>query len=139
VRGTDPIDYAVGEIRSGASSPDGRTTITVNRLGRGVFAGTDRQSAEPARSFPLLVRFDDGSEARAFVDGRNERSTLEFDSRSRAVSATIDPGEVMLLDANRSNNARLVAAPPTDRTGLRLVMNWVIWLQNVMLTYTAIA
>ena len=32
-----------------------------------------------------------------------------------------------------------LAAPRTDRTGLRLVMNWVIWLQHAMLTYTAIA
>jgi hypothetical protein len=51
----------------------------------------------------------------------------------------IDPDEVVLIDAEPANNGRLLADPPADRTGLRLVMNWVIWLQHAMLTYTAIA
>jgi hypothetical protein len=73
------------------------------------------------------------------VDGRDERTELVFDSHSRAVSASLDPDEWVLIDADPANNGRLLDAPRTDRTGLRLVMNWVIWLQHAMLTYTAIA
>ncbi len=140
VRSGNPIDYAVGEFHSVESEGKFRTAITVERRGTGVFAGTDHARSEgPARSFQVLARFADLSEGRAFVDGRDERTELVFDSHSRAVSASLDPDEWVLIDADPANNGRLLDAPRTDRTGLRLVMNWVIWLQHAMLTYTAIA
>lgn len=140
MRSADPIDYAVGEFRSVEAEGKFRTAITVERRAAGVFAGTDHaRSAGPARSFQVLARFADLSEGRAFVDGRDERTELVFYSDARAVSATIDPDELVLIDADRANNGRLLEGPRTDRTGVRLVMNWVIWLQHVMLTYTAIA
>jgi hypothetical protein len=140
VRSSEPIDYAVGEFSSVESDATFRTAITIDRRGAGVFAATDRdRSAGPARSVQVLARFADLSESRAFVDGRDERSELVFVSHAPAVSAMIDPDEVVLIDAEPANNGRLLADPPADRTGLRLVMNWVIWLQHAMLTYTAIA
>jgi hypothetical protein len=136
VRGRDPIDYAVTVLMSIKVGDAMRTTVTVQRKGS-EFAGTDA----PGRpgSVPLLVRFEDGSEARSFVDGRAERSVASFDSASPARSATIDPDLVMLIDADRSNNGLFLRGAPQDRMGLRLVMNWVIWLQHAMFTYTAIA
>jgi hypothetical protein len=140
VRSGDPIDYAVGEIRNEQSAGKIRTTIIVDRRGAGVFAGTDdARSAGPARTFAVMARFADASEGRAFVDGRDERTELVFDSQSRAVSALIDPDELVLIDADRTNNGRWLVRPPADRMGLRLVLNWMIWLQSAMLTYTAIA
>lgn len=140
VRSSDPIDYAVAEFRSVASDGKTRTTLVVERRGPGVFAGTDRApSAGPARSVQVRTSFADLSEARAFVDGREQRTELLFDSDAVAISVKIDPDDLLLIDVDRSNNGRLLSGPRTDPTGLRLVLNWVIWLQNVMLTYTAIA
>jgi len=140
VRSSAPIDYAVGEFQSVESDGRTTTTITVDRRDTGVFAGTDRApSAGRARSFQVLARFADSSEGRAFVDGRDARTDLVFEGPSRAVSAAIDPDEWVLIDANRTNNGRLLADAPRDRMGLRLILNWVVWLQNVMLTYAAIA
>lgn len=140
VRSSEPIDYAVSEFSSVESGATFRTAITIDRRGAGVFAATDRdRSAGPARSVQVLARFADLSESRAFVDGRDERTELVFVSHAPAVSAMIDPDEVVLIDAEPANNGRLLADPPADRTGLRLVINWVIWLQHAMLTYTALA
>lgn len=140
LRGSNPIDYAVGEFHSVESEGKFRTTITVERRGAGIFAGTDRaSSAGPARSVQVRTRFADLSEARAFVDGREQRTELLFNSDTRAVSVTIDPEALLLIDADRSNNGRWLAGAPLDRMGARLVMNWMIWLQHAMLTYTSIA
>jgi hypothetical protein len=136
VRGGNTIDYAVAGVQSDGVDGTTRTTVTVHRRG-GVFAGSDAPGQ--AGSVPLLIRFEDGSEVRSFVDGRAERSAAAFDSSSPARSATIDPDLVMLIDADRSNNARFPHGAPRDPIGLRLVLNWVIWLQHAMLTYTAIA
>ena len=136
VRGSDPIDYAVAGLLSEKGDGSTRTTITVHRRG-GVYAGTDAPGQ--AGSIPLLIRFEDGSQARSFVDGRAERSEAAFDSTSPARSAMIDPDLVVLIDADRSNNGRFIQGAPRDRMGLRLVLNWVIWLQHAMFTYTAIA
>ena len=93
VRSSNPIDYAVGEFHSVESEGKFRTAITVDRRGTGVFAGTDHARSEgPARSFQVLARFADLSEGRAFVDGRDERTEVVFDSHSRAVSAIARSG-----------------------------------------------
>lgn len=139
VRGAGSIDYAVGAIENDMTSRD-VTTVTIERLGSGSYAGTDQpRSAGPARSIEVLARFADASETRAFIDGRDAQSRIALTSHSPVALVTVDPDERLLMDDNRSNNGRLIGAAPIDRTGLRLVMNWVIWLQNVMLTYAAIA
>lgn len=136
VRGNEPIDYAVERLRVEGA----RTIVTVRRQGAGVFAGTDQpRSSGAARSLPVLVRFIDGSETRGYVDGRDASTELVFESAVPAALVMIDPDETVLMDADRSNNTRLLGKVPVQRTGLRLMMNWMMWLQNAMLTATAIA
>lgn len=139
VRSSDVIDYAVGGVSSEPGGEAIRTTVQVEKRGRGVFSGTDQpSSAGTARSLTVLVRFADGTEARTFVDGREERAPVVFEGPSRATAVAIDPDEIVLVDANRLNNV-WTDEPPANRIGFRLVANWMIWLQNVMLTYSAIA
>ena len=139
VRSNDIIDYAVGGVSSVPSTDTVRTTVVVERRGSGVFSGTDRPfAAGPAQSFALLVRFLDGHDARAAIDGREQHAEIGFDSVVPAVAVAIDPDEIVLVDHNRINNTWASGAP-RDPLGLRMVANWMIWLQNVMLAYTAIA
>lgn len=139
VRSGDRIDYAVGGVTSSESNGSLRTAVSIDRLGAGLFSGTDRpRAAGPAQSVPVLVRFADGSHSRAFVDGRDQHTELVVESHSPAIVVAVDPEEMVLVDADRMNNA-WVSGAPADRNGLRLVLNWMMWLQNVMLTYTAIA
>lgn len=138
VRSTQPIDYAVGAIESATTAGEVKTTVTIERRGSGVYSGTDQpRSAGPARSIRVLARFADGSDSDAYVDGRDASTEITWTSHTPVASIMVDPAGLLLSDANRSNNGRMLSAAPVDRTGLRLVMNWVIWLQNAMLTYAA--
>lgn len=140
LRGTDTIDYAIGDVRSAAAAGRTRTSVSVRRLGNGVFAATDRPPGDgPARSIAVMVRFEDGSAARAFVDGRDPATELVFDSAAPAATVMLDPDGLMFVDANQANNRRGLGRVSASDTGVRMALSWMLWLQNVMLSYAAIA
>lgn len=140
LRAADTIDYAIGEVQSEQVAGRTRTTVSVARAGSGEFAATDLPRSDgPARSLDVLIRFDDGTEARAFIDGRDPSTQLSFDSASSPTVVLLDPEQLVMIDADRSNNGRVLRYPPAGVTGVRLVLNWMLWLQNLMLTSTAIA
>ena len=131
------FDYAV-ESLSSATAAGGRveTTVTIARRGSGRFAadiGADDREA----AMPIEVTFADGTVFRDFFDGDAPSSTLVYTANTAAVRATVDPGNMLLLDVDRGNNTivRDAAALPL---ATRLALNWLTWLQNAMLSYTAL-
>lgn len=134
------FDYAVTKLESVSSSTAGQydVRVTVNRLGSAVFGpSADAAGPAPARSLTVETRFADGTRIRDWWDGRAEADTLEYVSPSPAVSAAIDPEVVVLLDERRANN-RVAVTQPWSRLAARLALDWAIWLQNTMLTYSSI-
>lgn len=135
------FDYAVSALESNAStSTPGRYDVRVvlGRPGAGVFAGASGDTqVGTARSLEVETRFADGTVARDWWDGRQASGTLEYVSASPAVSATIDPGLVLILDEQRGNN-RIAVDPSWNRLAARLALGWAIWLQNAMLAYSGI-
>ena len=138
------FDYGIEALSSEPSAGDAsriRTSVTVRRYGDGLFAGTsEARAAMPggSRSLPVEVRFADGSRVRDGWDGRDVGGDFVYESRSRAVSASIDPDVVVLLDADRANNTRTLQ-PGWHEAGARLAFQWIVWLQDVMLSCTALA
>lgn len=130
------FDYAVASLASvaGASGLI-ETTVTVVRPGTGRLILREDRDGEP--SVPVVVRFADGSEYRDVFDGGLPVTTLVYSARTPAVSAFVDADAMLLLDVNRENNA-MVQNPPTSKVGIRLALHWLAWLQNAMLTYTAL-
>jgi hypothetical protein len=129
------FDYAIGDVRSAASGALFETSISVRRVGSGVFeAGTE---TDPERTMPILVQFADGSELRDWFDGSAERTTLVYNTNSRVVLASIDPEVMLLLDQDRANNT-FTMTRAIRPLGIRLALHWVSWLQQMMLTYSAI-
>jgi hypothetical protein len=53
------------------------------------------------------------------------------------VLASVDPYAVLVFDANRENNTR-VLQPRVNRIGIRIALNWMVWLQDALLAYTAL-
>ena len=133
------IDYAVVNLASvPAASAGWETTVDVRRLGEATFDGTSLPRAtSTARSLPVMVRFADGSEIAEWIDGRDREWRFEYSSASPAVLASVDPGAILLIDADRTNNTRALN-PPLHTVGLRLAFNWLAWLQDAMLTCTAV-
>ena len=65
--------------------------------------------------------------------GRAESMELEYESTSPAVSAAIDPDQLLQLDDDRANNRRTLEAP--RRAAAIWATRWAVWLQDSMLTY----
>ena len=131
------FDYAIENLNSSpASSGLVETTVTIARRGSGRFAA-DISSDDSEAAMPIEVRFADGTVVRDFFDGAAPSSTLTYSAKSAAVSATIDAGEMLLLDVDRGNNTIMRDAPASP-LAVRLALNWMAWLQNAMLSYTAL-
>ena len=131
------FDYAVDGLQNRAlASGQVESTITIARRGSGTFSihgGTSDR--DPA--MPVLVRFADGSEFRDVFDGAASTTSLVYTATTAAVSAFVDPDVMLLLDANRDNNA-IVGDAPASKLGVRLALHWLSWLQNAMMSYTAL-
>ena len=131
------FDYAVTGLHS-EPGPSGllETTVSIGRPGSGRFA-IHADSGDREMSMPLLVRFADGSEARDYFDGAAASATMVYSASSVAVSAAVDPDRTLLLDINRDNNV-IAGDARTAPLGVRLALHWLAWLQNAMLSYTAL-
>ena len=150
VRGTDLRSLVAGCLDADAAfdySLDGlqsapgaaglvETTVTISRRGPGRFAIT-AGGDDPEAAIPLVIRFQDGSELRDYFDGAAPSLTLVYSARTPAIAAAIDPDTMLLLDGNRRNNA-IVRDAPMSPVGIRLALHWMSWLQNAMLSYTAL-
>jgi hypothetical protein len=102
-----------------------------------MFAGTSRPPRPPFRSsgpLEVVVTFADGSVMRERWDGRAESMQLDYESRSPAVAAAIDPDHVLQLDDDRANNRRTIATPRA--AAATWALRWAVWLQDAMLSYT---
>ncbi|OLC42094.1 MAG: hypothetical protein AUH43_23425 [Acidobacteria bacterium 13_1_40CM_65_14] len=139
--GSAVFDYSVAELTSVAGvSGMFETTVVVARLGDGLFTGTSAPRVGPfesGRGMTLLVTFADGERAVDRWDGRDARKTFEYRSPSRAVSATIDPDRTLVLDVHLTNNSRMIA-PRNGAAATRWAALWMVWLENVLLTFSAL-
>ena len=140
--GTQTFDYAVQQVVSratgdrgfvdGASGPafraaidEGgliRTTVTVRRRGDGIFP------------VDVLVVFDDGETIREQWDGRSVRRTFTYERRTRVARVYVDPDRVLLLDVDYANNS-WTATPRGGAAATKWSLRWMVWLQDLMLTY----
>ncbi len=122
-RGSSVFDYGVQRL---TSEPEGegrhRTNVVVRRYGDGVFP------------VDLLVTFGDGRQVRERWDGRDRWKLFTYERGARAVSAEVDPDRVLQLDMNYTNNSRSLA-PKAGRAATRWALTWMVWLQDLLLTW----
>jgi hypothetical protein len=117
------FDYSVAQLTSEQVKDGFHTTVVVRRLGEGVFP------------VDVAVAFENGEQQRWRWEGAGASwKTFEIDRPVRAASATIDPGRVLLLDTNTTNNSRSLT--PRGRAAARKwSLAWLVWLQDHLLTY----
>lgn len=98
------------------------TTVVVRRYGEGVFP------------VDVLVRFENGEEVRERWDGRDRWTLFQYERPARGVSAVVDPDRVLLLDVDYTNNSYTLQ-PAARRAARKWSLQWLVWLQDLLLTY----
>ena len=99
-----------------------RSEVVVRRAGQGVFP------------VDVLLRFEDGSEVRSRWDGTERWRLFVHEGPSKLVWAEVDPERVLRLDLHPSNNAKLVE-PAGRLASVKWAGKWLIWLQDLLLTF----
>jgi aminopeptidase N len=125
-RSSNVFDYAVDELKSARDGAVFRTELIVRRNGEAI-APVD-----------VLVTFADGSQQRETWDGQARWRRYTFDRASRAMSAQVDPDRVLLLDVNYTNNSKTLE-PQSARAATKWSLAWLIWLQDALLAWAALA
>ena len=122
------FDFAV-ESLSSQPQPDGwyRTTVAVRRMGDAF-----------GRDVLVETAFAGGETVRENWDTQSQAQTFEYRSRTRAVSADIDPDRVILLDTHRSNNGLALDTTAARTAATRWSARWMLWLEDALLTYVAL-
>jgi hypothetical protein len=122
-RGSNTFDYAVQELASERlDNGRYRTTVVAQRLGEATFP------------VDVVTTFDDGEQVTERWDGLARRRLLVYERAARASTAQVDPRRVLLLDVNYTNNSRTLQ-PRSGEASLKWSLKWMIWLQDLMLTY----
>jgi len=127
-RSSNVFDYGVDTLLSVRATADDddeplyRTELVVRRYGEAVFP------------VDVLVTFDDGQTVRERWDGEARWRQFTYERPSRVTSAVVDPERVLLLDVNYTNNSRTLA-PRADDAADKWSAKWLVWLQDLMLTW----
>jgi hypothetical protein len=116
-----------GEKKEYVGAPPGgkgayRTTVIVRRYGEAIFP------------VEVLTTFENGEKVRERWDGRDRWKAFTYERASRVRSAEVDPNHVLLLDVSRTNNSRTMA-PMADQASRKWMLKWMIWFQDLLMTY----
>ena len=122
-RGSAVFDYGVENV---SSVPKGTSSFTsdvvVRRYGDGIFP------------VEVLITFGDGSTRREAWDGGGRWTRFTIEHRSRAVSAQVDPDQILLLDSNITNNS-FTTEPRRSQAAWKWASKWMVWLEDQLLTW----
>ena len=94
-----------------------RSTVMVQRLG-GAEAPVD-----------LEVKFENGEVAHERWDGKYRWAKFTYEKNTKVESAQVDPKQVLVLDANFSNNSLTLKA--SKWFALKWYLRWIFWVENL--------
>ena len=136
------FDYAVERVtpENPSAGAAHRTSVVVARRGEGIFSGASRSRTagyESGRAIEVEVAFADGSVRREHWDGRDRRTAFVYESAAAAERVDVDPDRVLRLDTARTNNS-WTRASRASAAAARWSGIWLIWLEDLLLTYAAL-
>jgi hypothetical protein len=82
----------------------------------------------------VLTTFADGHQVTEQWKGLDRRVIYVYDRPSRVANVQVDPRRVLLLDTTYTNNSRTLE-PRSGEASLGWAARWMVWLQDLMLTY----
>jgi len=122
-RSSNTFDYGVQEFRT--EQRDDKTfttTVVARRYGEATFP------------VDVVTTFEDGQRAKETWNGQERRAVYVYERPARAVTVQVDPDHVLLLDVAYTNNSRSLK-PRGGEASLKWSLKWMVWLQDLMLTY----
>ncbi len=126
-RSSDEFDYGVQEFTS--TAVPGRPAPTVYRT-----IVVPRRFGDAIFPVDVETSFKNGEKVTERWDGKERRTIYTYERPSQAVSVRVDPNRVLLLDINYTNNTRTLQ-PRAGEASLKWALKWLVWLQDVMVTY----
>jgi hypothetical protein len=122
-RSSNAFDYGVQElVIEPLAGGRVRSTAVARRYGEATFP------------VEVVTTFADGEVVTEKWDGLGRRAIHVYERAVAAVKVEVDPRRVLLLDVNYTNNSRL-QSPRNDAASLKWSLAWMVWLQDLMLTY----
>jgi hypothetical protein len=97
-----------------------------------------RRFGEAVLPVDVLVTFADGRQVRERWDGRDRWRLYRWERPARGVTAQVDPGRTLLLDVNTTNNSWTLE-PQARLAARKWSAHWLVWLQDVLLTWASLA
>jgi aminopeptidase N len=125
-RSSNVFDYGVQDIRSERDGDQYRSTVVARRYGEAMFP------------VDVLVTFASGERVTEHWDGKERWKAFTYDRPARLASAQVDPNRVLLLDVNYTNNSRTME-PRGGTAATKWSISWMVWLQDCLLSWTALA
>jgi hypothetical protein len=126
-RGSSTFDYGVQSLQSTPAGKDSfHTDVVVRRYGDGIFPVT------------VLITFSDGAQTRMAWDGGARWKLISIDHATKALSAQVDPDQILLLDTNFTNNS-YTTEPQGPRAATKWAAKWMVWLEDQLLTWAFFA
>jgi aminopeptidase N len=125
-RSSNVFDYAVQDLKSVREQHQFHTTVVVRRNGEAVLP------------VDVLVAFANGERATEHGDGVDRWKAYVYDRPSQAAFAEVDPNRVLLLDVDVTNNSKTLT-PEGPRAATKWAANWMIWFEDCLLSWAALA
>ncbi len=122
-RSSNTFDYRLQELSS-------------EKLPRGAYRTVVVARREGEATFPVdvVTTFEGAEPITEHWDGRDRRVVYVYERPARATLAQVDARRVLLLDVDHTNNSRTVQ-PHADEASLKWSLTWMVWLQELMITY----
>jgi hypothetical protein len=143
------VDYGVQQFSSRPATVSGmvaganaaRTAVSDQPIGKATTFVTEvvvRRHGEAMLPVDVLVTFADGRQVRERWDGRDRWRMYRWERPSRAVTAQVDPARALLLDVNTTNNG-MTLEPQAPAAARKWSAHWLVWLQDLLLTWASLA
>ena len=125
-RSSNVFDYGVDDLSSARDGDQYRTNVVVRRYGEAVFP------------VDVAVTFRNGERVLEHWDGKDRWKLYSYERPAQALSAQVDPNRVLLLDVNYTNTSKTLE-PRGAAAGTRWSLTWMVWLQDCLLSWAALA
>ena len=119
------LDHGTADPPFREQSTEGRyrTIVVVRRFGEATFP------------VDVVTTFANGEQARERWEGRERWRLYTYDRQTKAVLTQVDPGRTLLLDVDYTNNSQTLE-PQTDEAASKWSFKWMVWLQDLLLTWS---